>query len=84
MRYAFSVLGCFRVQLKTDALNTRSRAAIKKFGAKEEGVLRKHMLVNGERMRDSAYFSVLDDEWPSVEAGLLARLATLSTTAKPG
>lgn len=74
LRHAFEQLRCIRVQFKTDARNLRSRAAIIRLGATEEGTLRKHMVVRGSVVRDSVYFSVLDDEWPSVEAGLLARL----------
>ncbi|MBI3969178.1 MAG: GNAT family N-acetyltransferase [Chloroflexi bacterium] len=73
-RHAFETLGCLRVQLKTDERNLRSRAAIARLGAKEEGTLRKHMLVHGTTMRNSVYFSVLDDEWPAVKTGLLERL----------
>jgi RimJ/RimL family protein N-acetyltransferase len=58
------------VQLKTDALNVRSREAIKRLGAKEEGTLRKHYWVQNRRFRDSVYFSILDDEWPEVRARL--------------
>jgi RimJ/RimL family protein N-acetyltransferase len=75
LRHAFETLGCVRVELKTDALNARSRAAILRVGAREEGVLRKHMRSQGGRMRDTVYFSILDDEWPAVRAGLEARLA---------
>jgi RimJ/RimL family protein N-acetyltransferase len=75
LRHAFESLGCVRVELKTDALNARSRAAILRVGAREEGVLRKHMRSQGGRMRDTVYFSILDDEWPGVRAGLEARLA---------
>jgi len=75
LRHAFETLGCVRVELKTDALNTRSRAAILRVGATQEGVLRKHMRSQGGRMRDTVYFSILDDEWPAVRAGLEARLA---------
>lgn len=75
LRHAFETLGCVRVELKTDALNARSRAAILRVGAREEGVLRKHMRSQGGRMRDTVYFSILDDEWPGVRAGLEARLA---------
>jgi RimJ/RimL family protein N-acetyltransferase len=74
MRHAFEELGCIRVQLKTDARNLRSRAAIAKLGATEEGTLRNHMVVQGDTIRNSVYFSVLDDEWPRVQAGLQARL----------
>jgi RimJ/RimL family protein N-acetyltransferase len=75
LRHAFETLGCVRVELKTDALNARSRAAILRVGARQEGVLRKHMKSQGGRMRDTVYFSILDDEWPGVRAGLEARLA---------
>ena len=63
-----------RVELKTDVLNPRSRAAMLRIGAREEGVLRKHMKSQGGRMRDTVYFSILDDEWPAVRAALEARL----------
>jgi RimJ/RimL family protein N-acetyltransferase len=71
---AFDDWGCRRVELKTDALNERSRRAIEALGASFEGVHRKHMLVRGGENRDSAWYSVLDDEWPDVRARLLARL----------
>ncbi|HEU0076683.1 MAG TPA: GNAT family protein [Longimicrobiaceae bacterium] len=75
LRHAFEALGCVRVELKTDALNERSRAAILRVGATQEGILRKHMRSQEGRMRDTVYFSILDDEWPAVRAGLEARLA---------
>jgi N-acetyltransferase len=71
---AFEVWDCMRVELKTDALNQRSRQAILRLGAKEEGTLRKHMLTWNGRQRESVYFSILDTEWPQVKAGLEARL----------
>jgi RimJ/RimL family protein N-acetyltransferase len=74
MRYAFETLGCIRVELKTDALNERSRAAIARLGAREEGTLRNHIVVAGGRLRDTVYFSVIDTEWPAVKAGLERRL----------
>jgi len=73
--HAFEVWKCLRVELKTDALNQRSRQAILRLGAKEEGTLRKHMLTYNGRQRDSVYFSILDTEWPSVKARLGAALA---------
>jgi N-acetyltransferase len=76
LEYAFETLGCRRVELKTDALNTRSRAALEALGATFEGIHRKHMLVRGGENRDSAWYSVLDDEWPDVRAHLGRRLAT--------
>jgi N-acetyltransferase len=72
---AFEVWKCLRVELKTDALNQRSRNAILRLGAKEEGTLRKHMLVYNGRPRDSVYFSILDTEWPAVKARLASSLA---------
>ncbi|HEY0019970.1 MAG TPA: GNAT family protein [Longimicrobium sp.] len=75
MRHAFETLGCLRVELKTDALNERSRRAILRIGAREEGILRKHMVTEGGRVRDTVYFSVTDDEWPGVKARLEQMLA---------
>jgi RimJ/RimL family protein N-acetyltransferase len=74
LRHAFEVLGCTRVELKTDGLNEKSRNAILRLGARQEGILRKHTLTYSGRMRDTVYFSILDDEWPAVKAGLEAKL----------
>lgn len=74
LRYAFEQLGCIRVELKTDALNERSRRAILRLGAKEEGTLRSHMIVTGGRVRDTVYFSIVDREWPDVKARLEVKL----------
>lgn len=71
---AFERLGCRRVELKTDALNERSRGAMEALPARFEGIHRKHMLVRGGENRDSAWYSVVDDEWPDVRANLLRRL----------
>ena len=76
MRHAFESMGCIRVELKTDALNERSRAAIKRIGAKEEGILRRHMITDTGRLRDSVYYSVIDSEWPAVKAMLEAKLGS--------
>ena len=73
--HAFDVLGVNRVELKTDARNARSRAAMRRLGAAEEGTLRRHMITDTGYVRDSVYFSVTADEWPRVRAGLDARLA---------
>ena len=75
LEYAFETLGCLRVEFKTDALNEGSRAALEALGASFEGVHRKHMLVRGAERRDSAWYSVLDEEWPTVRAHLEGRLA---------
>ena len=74
LAHAFDALGCIRVELKTDALNLRSRAAIARLGATEEGVLRRHTITETGRVRDTVYFSVLAEEWPAVRARLEARL----------
>ena len=75
LRHAFESLGCKRVELKTDVLNERSRNAILRIGAKQEGILRRHILTDTGRMRDTVYFSILDDEWPAVKQQLEAKLA---------
>ncbi len=64
MTHAFEALGCVRVELKTDARNERSRGAMAALPAQFEGVLRNHMIVPGIGQRDSAYYSVIDSEWP--------------------
>jgi N-acetyltransferase len=74
LRHAFEKLGCMRVELKTDALNERSRAAILRIGAQFEGIFRKHMLTASGRIRDSVYFSILDAEWPAVKQRLEEKL----------
>jgi RimJ/RimL family protein N-acetyltransferase len=77
LQNAFSA-GYKRVEFKTDARNARSRAAIAKLGAKEEGTFRSHMWMPDGSRRDTVYFSVTDEEWPQVKAGLEARLAAFS------
>lgn len=72
--YAFEVLGCRRVEFKADAENLKSRAAILRLGAREEGLFRKHMIYPDGRNRDSVYFAMLDDDWPNAKAFLLSRL----------
>ena len=74
LRHCFETLGCVRVALKTDGRNVRSQEAIARLGAAREGVLRRHMRVKGYQ-RDTVYYSILDDEWPAVKAGLEAKLA---------
>ena len=75
LRHAFEVWKCMRVELKTDALNQRSRNAILRIGAKEEGTPRKHLITWAGRIRDTVYFSILDTEWPQVKAMLETTLA---------
>lgn len=72
--HAFEQLGCVRVEFKTDARNERSRAALAALPAQFEGILRKQVNIPGVGIRDSAFYSVIDDEWPEVRARLLARL----------
>jgi len=74
LTHAFERWGCRRVELKTDALNERSRAAILALGAAFEGIHRKHQLVRGGENRDSAWYSVTDNEWPAVRERLTRRL----------
>jgi RimJ/RimL family protein N-acetyltransferase len=74
LEHAFERLGCLRVEFKTDARNERSRTALEALPARFEGVFRKHMIVRGNRYRDSAYYSIVDDEWPQVKANLRRRL----------
>jgi N-acetyltransferase len=74
LRHAFEVWGCLRVELKTDALNQKSRNAILRIGAKEEGTLRRHWVTWTGRVRDTVYFSILDDEWPEVKRRLEERM----------
>lgn len=75
LRHAFTVLRCVRVQLKADARNTRSHAAMERIGAHYEGTLRKHRILPDGFVRDTVYYSVIAEEWPEVEKRLLARLA---------
>jgi N-acetyltransferase len=76
LRHAFETLGCIRVELKTDALNEKSRNAILRIGAKEEGTLRQHVVTWTGRLRDTVYYSILDSEWPQVKAALEAKLTS--------
>ena len=75
LRHAFELLGCHRVELKTDALNERSRRAMLRIGAREEGTLRRHMVTQGGRLRDTVYYSIILEEWPAVRARLEAWIA---------
>jgi RimJ/RimL family protein N-acetyltransferase len=75
MEHAFERLECVRVEFKTDARNERSRGALSALPAEFEGIFRKHRIVPGVGQRDSAYFSVIDDDWPGVKASLEQRLA---------
>jgi RimJ/RimL family protein N-acetyltransferase len=74
LRHAFETLGCIRVELKTDSLNEKSRAAILRIGAQHEGIFRNHMITASGRIRHSAYYSIIDSEWPAVKARLESKL----------
>jgi RimJ/RimL family protein N-acetyltransferase len=75
LEHAFERVGLRRVEFKTDARNERSRGALLALGSTFEGILRKHMVVRNGGARDSAYYSVIDDEWPAVKAHLHQRLS---------
>ncbi|MBP1601939.1 MAG: Acetyltransferase, family, partial [Acidobacteria bacterium] len=70
LKHAFEVMRCIRVEFKTDSLNQRSRAALLRLGAKEEGTLRNHMITSTGRYRHSVYFSIIDSEWPDVKRSI--------------
>jgi len=78
LRHAFETWQCERVEFKTDRLNVASRRAIERLGAREEGILRSHMRVQGGRMRDTVYYSIIREEWPDVSARLRRLLASRS------
>lgn len=75
LRHAFEKLGCIRVEFKTDSLNEKSRKALLRIGAKEEGTFRNHMIVHDGRYRHSVYFSVIESEWLEVKAQLEEKLS---------
>ena len=75
LTHAFETWDCVRVELITDVRNEQSRAAILRLGAKQEGILRKHLILPSGRVRDSVFFSIIDDEWPEVKERLWRRLA---------
>jgi N-acetyltransferase len=75
MAHAFEDEAYLRVEFKTDATNARARAALAALPAEFEGVFRKHMIVRGGERRDSAWYAVIDDDWPRVKANLLRRFS---------
>jgi RimJ/RimL family protein N-acetyltransferase len=79
LTHAFEGLRCIRVAFVTDVLNQQSRAALLRLGAKEEGVLRNHLLMPGGRYRDSVCLSIIEAEWPEVKASLEAKLDSTET-----
>lgn len=78
LNHAFETWNCVRVELKTDVLNEKSRKAIVRLGAKEEGILRKHLITDAGRFRDTVYFSIIDSEWQTVKADLEEKLRSFS------
>jgi RimJ/RimL family protein N-acetyltransferase len=74
LRHAFEAMGCVRVQFQTDVLNERSRAAIVRLGAVQEGILRCERIMPDGRRRDTVRFSMLDTEWPDAKARLASRM----------
>ena len=76
LTHAFERWDCVRVEFITDVLNQQSRAAILRLGARQEGILRNHLIMPNGRIRDSVCFSIIAEEWPEVKAGLTARLAS--------
>lgn len=84
LEHAFEALGCRRVEFKTDSLNDRSRGALAAIGATFEGIFRNHMVTPSGRLRHSAWYSVIDAEWPTVRAGLERRVAAhLARAGRP-
>src|SRR5215204_407419 len=77
LTHAFETWNCIRVEFKTDALNEKSRSAILRLGAKQEGIFRQHMICASGRLRDSVYFSILDNEWQIVKENLLRKLGKI-------
>lgn len=81
LTHAFETLGCVRVEFKTDSLNVKSRQALARLGAVEEGTLRNHMIMPDGRLRHSVYFSIMASEWPAVKAHLERRMASYEAKA---
>lgn len=75
LTHAFEVWRCVRVEFKTDKLNQASRTAILRIGARQEGILRRHMITESGRFRDTVYFSIIEDEWPDVRSNLRSKLS---------
>jgi RimJ/RimL family protein N-acetyltransferase len=75
LQHAFEKWHCLRVEFKTDELNEKSQRAIERLGAQREGISRHHMIVESGRIRNSVYYSIINDEWPQVKAHLQDLLA---------
>ncbi len=74
LRHAFETWNCIRVELKTDVLNEKSQNAMLRIGAQKEGVLRRHLITDAGRFRDTVYFSIIDSEWQTVKEHLAVKL----------
>jgi RimJ/RimL family protein N-acetyltransferase len=74
LQHAFETIGIIRVVFKTELGNAQSRQAILRLGGVEEGVFRKHLITQSGRTRDMVYYAILDEDWPTVKARLLARM----------
>jgi RimJ/RimL family protein N-acetyltransferase len=80
--HAFGPLNCHRVEFKTDVMNQKSRDAILRIGAKQEGIFRNHMVTASGRVRDTIWFSIIDSEWPQVKLNLERRLSVAGTDTR--
>lgn len=76
LEYAFETWKCIRIEIVTDVFNEKSRNAILRLGARQEGVLRKHLIVDSGRIRDSVIFSIIDSEWQEVKENLEKKLGS--------
>ena len=83
LEHAFERLDCMRVEFKTDARNERSRTALQALPAQFEGILRRHMIIEDVGVRDSAFYSITDQEWPQVRANLKRRLLARMRRTQP-
>ncbi|MEO6393879.1 MAG: GNAT family protein [Pyrinomonadaceae bacterium] len=79
LQHAFEAMGCIRVQLKTDSLNEKSRKAMLRIGAKEEGTFRNHMIMRENRYRHSTFFSITESEWPNIKHILASKVANVTS-----
>ena len=77
LTHAFETWNCIRVEFKTDALNEKSRIAILRLGAQEEGILRNHLITDAGRFRDTVYFSIINSEWQTIKVDLNEKLRSL-------
>jgi N-acetyltransferase len=74
LEYAFDILGCIAVEIRTDVLNTISRNAIQRLGAKEDGILRHHKIMKDGRIRDTVCYSIIQSEWPEIKKNLIEKI----------